>query len=105
MIPVGALSMLIMEDYNDMTKLSFLAFLGVLYYAFAFFYTVYVGLNEYVAYLFYYHKINCTEYAKAVILRHWWSEHNRGQYYVRTHYYGGNEDGICYSAKAIFIGI
>jgi tellurite resistance protein TehA-like permease len=45
---------LIMEDYNDITKLSFLAFLGVLYFAFAFFYTAYVGINPFVAYLFYY---------------------------------------------------
>jgi C4-dicarboxylate transporter/malic acid transport protein. len=45
---------LIIEDYNDITKLSFLAFLGVLYFAFAFFYTAYVGLNSFVAYLFYY---------------------------------------------------
>jgi tellurite resistance protein TehA-like permease len=45
---------LIMEDYNDITKLSFLAFLGVLYYAFAFFYTAYVGISSFVAYLFFY---------------------------------------------------
>ena len=45
---------LIMEDYKDITKFSFIAFLGVLYYAFAFFYTSYVGLNLFVAYLFYY---------------------------------------------------
>ena len=45
---------LIKEDYNDMTKLSFLAFLGIFYYAFAFFYVAYVGVNAFVAYLFYY---------------------------------------------------
>jgi tellurite resistance protein TehA-like permease len=45
---------LIKEDYNDMTKLSFLAFLGVLYYAFAFFYIAYVGISSFVAYLFLY---------------------------------------------------
>ncbi len=45
---------LIREDYNDMTKLSFIAFLGVLYYAFTFFYIAYVGVNAFVAYLFYY---------------------------------------------------
>jgi len=45
---------LIMEDYNDITKLSFLAFLGVLYYAIAFFYTAYIGISPFVAYLFLY---------------------------------------------------
>ncbi|WP_337860034.1 hypothetical protein [Ferroplasma sp.] len=45
---------LIREDYNDMSKLSFITFLGVLYYAFAFFYTAYVGISSFVAYLFYY---------------------------------------------------
>ncbi len=45
---------LIMEDYNDITKLSFLAFLGVLYYAIAFFYTAYIGISSFMAYLFLY---------------------------------------------------
>ena len=45
---------LIMEDYNDITKLSFLAFLGVLYYAIAFFYAAYIGISSFVAYLFLY---------------------------------------------------
>jgi tellurite resistance protein TehA-like permease len=45
---------LIMQDYRDMTKLSSIAFLGVLYYAFAFFYTAYVGINVFVAFLFFY---------------------------------------------------
>jgi tellurite resistance protein TehA-like permease len=45
---------LILEDYNDMTKLSFIAFLGVLYYAIAFFYITYIGVNSFVSYLFYY---------------------------------------------------
>ncbi len=44
----------IKEDYNNITMLSFTAFLGIIYYAFAFFYISYTGINRGNAYLFYY---------------------------------------------------
>ncbi len=45
---------LIKNDFNNITSLSFTAFLGVLYFALAFFYIAYIGFNEMVAQIFLY---------------------------------------------------
>ncbi len=45
---------LIKNDFNNITSLSFTAFLGVLYFAMAFFYITYIGIDRYIAYLFLY---------------------------------------------------
>jgi len=45
---------LIKKDINNITSLSFTAFLGVLYFALAFFYIAYIGINRQIAYIFLY---------------------------------------------------
>ncbi|MEM0139167.1 MAG: hypothetical protein QXZ44_00930 [Ferroplasma sp.] len=45
---------LVKQDYNDITMLSFTAFLGVLFYAFSFFYIVYVGIGSFTAHILFY---------------------------------------------------